>query len=111
MSSAAITVGELVQIVGLVSAILALWWRVETRISRGAVEAMAHSTATAKALTDFKLYVAEHYVKSGLLKEVEERLIERFDAMVEELHGMREDFHKAMINRAVRATRQRRKSS
>ena len=111
MSSAAITVGELAQIVGLIAAILALWWRVETRISKGAVAAMEHSVATAKHLTDFKLYVAEHYVKSGLLKEVEERLIERFDAMVEELHGMRQDFQKAMIRRAASATRKRRKAS
>jgi hypothetical protein len=91
-----------------------LWWRVETRISAGSKDAMKKADeAFQKAelsqsqLNDFKLEVAGNYAKNGFLKDVENRLGQRFDAIVSELHGMRQDFNKVMVDTASRRNTQR----
>jgi hypothetical protein len=103
----ALTLTSIGQLLALLAALAALWWRVETRISQGSVDAMDRAnSAMSKAelahsqLNDFKLEVAENYAKNGYLKDVEGRLIQRFDAIVTELHGMRTDFNKAMVEMA-----------
>ena len=91
-----------------------LWWRVETRISAGskeaqkkADEAMKKAETAHNQLNDFKLEVAENYAKNGFLKDVENRLGQRFDGIVSELHGMRQDFQKAMMDSATQRRTQR----
>lgn len=103
----ALTLTSVGQLLGIIGALVALWWRVETRISQGSVDAMERAIkAEAKAeiahsqLNDFKLEVTENYAKNGYLKDVEARIIQRFDAIVSELHGMRQDFNKAMVDMA-----------
>jgi hypothetical protein len=86
----AITLGTVVQLAVLLGALSALWYRVETRISKGAVEAMAKAEAAHDKLHAFKLEVAENYAKASLMKDVEGRI-------VAELHEMRKDFQDAMI--------------
>lgn len=97
----AITLTTLGQLLGLVAVIGALWYRVETRISKGAVDAMGKAEAALRELNDFKLEVAENYAKSDLIKDVETRVLSRIDAVVNELHGMRKDFQEAMLKMAA----------
>lgn len=107
----AITLTSLAQMLGLVAIIGGLWYRVETRISSGAIRAQEkadlvaghlaiYKEMTAQDLNKFKLEVAENYARNGYLKDVEARLISRFDAIVEEIHGMRADFQEAMVKMA-----------
>lgn len=96
----ALTVADIGMLIGLIGSVLGLWWRVETRVSSGAKEAMAKALAVETALQEYRLEVAENYAKNGFIRDVEHRLGERFDNIVKELHGMREDFQKAMIEMA-----------
>lgn len=102
---------ELTAVIVFVSSILGLWWRVETRISQGALDALEKIDELEKDFNTFKLHVAENYVKSGLLKEVEVRIIERMGAIVTELHGLRDDFKSAMFTTNTPSSPKRRKSS
>jgi hypothetical protein len=102
-----LTLTSIYQLGGLLTLIAGLWWRVETRISSGSLEAIRRAEAAQdkadlahSQLNDFKLEVAENYARNGYLKDVEGRLIQRFDAIVHELHGMRTDFNKAMVEMA-----------
>ncbi len=96
----ALTPNAVMQIVGFLGLLAGLWWRVETRISSGSREAIRKAEMAQSQLNDFKLEVAEKYAKNGFLKDVEDRLGQRFDAIVAELHGMRSDFNKAMVDSA-----------
>ena len=107
----AITLSSLAQFLGLLVLLGGLWYRVETRISAGAMRAQEKADLVAvqlglyremsnDLLNKFKLEVAETYARTGYLKDVEARLISRFDAIVEELHGIRADFHEAMMRLA-----------
>ena len=103
----ALTLNSVYQLGLLLGLIAGLWWRVETRISSAATDALARADEAFKKaelahsqLNDFKLEVAQNYAKNGFLKDVEDRLGERFDAIVGELHGMRQDFNKAMVEMA-----------
>ena len=87
--------------VGLVLAIIVafagLWWRVETRISSGAKEAMTKADRAQEELAAFKLEVTRGYVPHGYLKEVEIRMLDRLDGLVSELHGLRQDVQNAIV--------------
>ena len=107
----ALTLGSLSQFIVMGLGILGLWWRVEHRVSAGANRAQEKADLvaaqlalfremSAQNLNDFKLEVAEYYAKSDYIKNVEDRLIQRFDAIVKELHGMREDIQEAMVKMA-----------
>jgi hypothetical protein len=96
-----LTLASLGQIIILLGAILTLWWRVETRVSSGAVEANKKADDVLTELNAFKLMVAENYAKNGFLKDVEARLLLRFDGIVAELHGMRGDFQEVIVKMAV----------
>lgn len=103
----ALTLTTIAQILPIIAALMALWWRVETRISQGSIDAMNRalkaelkSELVAAELNAFKLEASENYAKHGYLKDVEARIIQRFDAIVTELHGMRTDFNKAMVEMA-----------
>lgn len=104
----AITWEQIAFILGLLTALGGLWYRVETRISKGAVAAQfvadAALASAAKAhenLHAFRLEVAENYAKGDLIKDVETRVLQRIDAVVTELHGMRKDFQDAMMKMAL----------
>lgn len=104
----AITWEQIIGILAFVSALGGLWYRVETRISKGAVAAQfvadAAIASAAKAhenLHAFKLEVAENYAKGDMIKDVEARVLSRIDAVVSELHGMRKDFQDAMMQMAM----------
>lgn len=58
---------------------------------------------------DFKLEVAKSYASITYLKDVEDRLGERFDKIVEELHGMRQDVQTAIVDIAKMSTGSRSK--
>ena len=62
--------------------------------------ALKKAEKTASDLDQFKLEVAENYAKNGFIRDVEDRLGKRFDAIVTELHGMRSDLQDAIINMA-----------
>jgi hypothetical protein len=110
MNSQVLTFADVTMLLGLVGAVLGLWWRVETRVSTGAKEAMAKALQVEKDLQDYRLEVAENYAKNGFIRDVEHRLGERFDNIVKELHGMREDFQKAMIDMASHKGRSARRT-
>lgn len=92
-----LTIAEATPLLAFVVAILGLWWRVETRISAGAVKAQAKADAVEADLARYKTEVADNYVKVGYLKDVEGRLGARLDKIVDELHGMRGDFQEAIV--------------
>ena len=94
-----LTIAEATPLVGFVVAILGLWWRVETRISAGAVKAQAKAEQVEKDLNEFKLTVAKEYAPNGWVKDVESRMVTRFDQIMDELHGIREDFKEVVMNR------------
>lgn len=103
----ALTLTSVGQILVIIGSMAALWWRVETRISQGSIDAMNRAIkAELKAeiaqiqLNEFKLEASENYARHGYLKDVEARIIQRFDAIVNELHGMRTDLNKAMVEMA-----------
>lgn len=111
----ALTLNSIYQLGLLLALIAGLWWRVETRISASSTEALktadeaqAKSETAQSQLNDFKLEVAQNYARNAFLKDVEDRLGERFDAIVGELHGMRQDFNKAMVEMAGQRRTQRR---
>ena len=85
----AITLNLLIELVALAGALGALWYRVETRISKGAVDAMAKAESAHDKLHVFELEVAENYVKASLMKDVETRILD-------EIKGMRRDFSEGM---------------
>jgi hypothetical protein len=100
----ALTLTSIGQLLAVVTVFATLWWRVETRISKGSVDAMDRAnaaiaeTALVKSqLNDHKLEVAENYAKNGYLKDVEARIISHISSIVLELHGIREDLKGAMI--------------
>lgn len=103
----AITWEQIAFILGILTAVGALWYRVETRISKGAVVAQTVADAALKSageahenLHKFKLEVAENYAKGDFIKDVERRVISRIDALVQEIHGMRKDFQDAIVKMA-----------
>ena len=108
MNGQVLTVGDLTVLIGLVGAVLGLWWRIETRVSGSAKEALTKAQAVETALHDYKLEVAENYAKNGFIRDVEHRIGERFDKIVDELHGMRTDFQKAMVDLAAKGSPRRR---
>ena len=95
-----VTFGDVTIFCGAAVGLLTLWWRVETRVSAGAKDAMNKAQQVEAALNDYKLDVAENYAKNGFIRDVENRLGARFDAIVAELHGLRTDFQKAMVDMA-----------
>jgi hypothetical protein len=86
----ALTLSTIGQMVVLIGGLSALWYRVETRISKGAVDAMIKAQGAHDKLHLFELEVAENYAKASLMKDVEGRILN-------ELHEMRKDFQDAMI--------------
>ena len=103
----AITWEQLAFFIGLCVALLTLWYRVETRISKSALEAKIVAETALKTASDahtnlhnFKLEVAENYAKGDFIKDVERRVISRIDALVQEIHGMRKDFQDAIVKMA-----------
>ena len=97
---------------GIVSLVM-VWFRFEARLGmiagpakQLAIDAMAKADANAELLASYRLEVAENYAKHTFIRDVEERLGSRFDAMTSELHGLRQDFHDAMIAVASAARRQ-----
>jgi ribosomal protein S8 len=111
MIGQAITLGDISVIVGVIAALAGFWYRMETRVSGAATNALAKAHAVETALHDYKLEVAENYAKNGFIRDVEQRLGERFDKIVDELHGMRTDLQKAMIDMAQQKSGTGRKSS
>jgi hypothetical protein len=108
----ALTLTSIGQLFVIIGALAGLWWRVETRISQGSIDAMKRANEAIEKvdlaqiqISDFRLEVAENYAKNGYLKDVETRIIQRFDAIVSELHGMRTDFQTAMLDLATSKTR------
>jgi hypothetical protein len=91
------TAADLTTILGAVTAVLILWWRVETRISAGAVKAQAKADAVERDLAEFKLAVAQSYAPNGWVKDVENRMVSRLEQIVDELHGLRQDFKDVMM--------------
>lgn len=108
MNNQAITFSDLSMFIGMIAAVLGLWWRMETRVSSAAREALIKAQDVDRALHDYKLEVAENYAKNGFIRDVESRIGERFDKIVDELHGMRTDFQKAMVDLASKSTTRRR---
>lgn len=103
----AITWEQIAFIIGVLTGLAGLWYRVETRISKGAVDAKETAIAAAasahkahEALHAFKLDVAENYAKGALIKDVETRVLSRIDSVVTELREMRKDFHEAVMQMA-----------
>ena len=107
MINQALTIADIATILAVFTALAGLWYRVETRVSSGAKEAMAKAQDVGRELNEYKLEVAENYAKNGFIRDVEQRLGERFDKIVEELHGMRDDFQKAMLDMAARRSSSR----
>lgn len=110
MKEVAITLADLAVLLTVATALAGFWYRMETRVSSAAKDALAKAQAVETLLQDYKLEVAENYAKNGFLRDVEHRLGERFDKIVAELHGMRDDFQKAMIDMAAHKGVTRRKS-
>jgi hypothetical protein len=77
-----------------------LWWRVETRISTGAKEAIMKADLALSENAKLRLDLASNYADKNHIKEVEGRLLDRLDGLVEELHGMRQDFQAAILKMA-----------
>lgn len=72
----------------IMGAIAGLWWRIETRIASGASSAnAAASLASAQGLlaqqqlADFKVLVAENYIRRHDLREMRDEIIDRLDRM------------------------------
>jgi hypothetical protein len=108
MNGIALTLADLQMLFGISVGGILLWWRVETRVSSGAVKALKKAEQVENDFNKFKLEVAENYAKNGFIRDVEQRLGERFDNIVKELHGMRDDFQKAMIDMAKSSNSRRR---
>jgi hypothetical protein len=102
-----VAAAEVIAVLTMLSAVLGLWWRVETRISSGAIEAMKKAREVEVALHEYKVEVVENYAKNGFIRDVESRLGQRFDAIVDELHGLRQDFQAAMVDMAKKPDRRR----
>jgi uncharacterized membrane-anchored protein YhcB (DUF1043 family) len=108
MNGIALTFADIQMLVGVAIGGILLWWRVETRVSSGAIKAQAKAEQVEKDFNAFKLEVAKNYATNGFIRDVEERLGERFDKIVAELHGMRSDFQKAMVDMAKNSNSRRR---
>lgn len=93
----AITWEQLGFFIVLLGGLAALWWRVETRISSGAREAMQKADRAQEELAAFQLEVTRGYVPHGDLKDVETRMLDRLDGLVKELHGLRQDVQNAIV--------------
>lgn len=116
-----LSVTAFLQIFGLVTALGALWWRVENRVSQGSVDAMhradeamekvalVHAQLILKdemaqrELNTFKLEVVEKYAKTSMLSEIETNILSEF-------REFRKDFHAAMVKLAATQPRTRTKS-
>lgn len=95
-----ITLNSLGQMLGILVLLGGLWWRVETRISTGAIQARAKADEALEKINSFRLEVAEHYAKMAFIKDIETRILE-------ELQGMRKDFHEAVVLMAKSGPRAR----
>lgn len=101
MAAQALTLVDISVLLAVATALAGFWYRMETRVSSAAKDALTKAESVDKALHDYKLEVAENYAKNGFIRDVEHRLGERFDKIVEELHGMRTDFQNAMLEMAA----------
>ena len=108
MGDHAITLTDISLLLGILTLMAGLWYRLETRVSTAARDALDKAELVEDTLQKYKLEVAENYAKQTFIREVETRLVERFDAVVAELHGMRGDFQKAMVDMAKNGTARRR---
>lgn len=100
MNGQVLTVGDFTVLVTLVVAVLGLWWRIENKVSGPAKEALVKAQFVEAELNRYKLEVANEYAKNGFIRDVENRLVERFDSIVKELHGLRTDLQQAVIEMA-----------
>lgn len=100
------------QVFGLLSALGALWWRVENRVSQGSVDAMKRANEAMekialvhaqmimkdemaqRELHAFRLEVVEKYAKTSMLSEIETNILSEF-------REFRKDFHDAMLKLAA----------
>jgi hypothetical protein len=108
MNEHVITFADISFFVVFLSAAAGLWYRVETHVSKSATAALAKIEIVEKALNEYKLEVAENYAKQTFIRDVEQRLAGRFDDVVAELHGMRQDFQKAVVDMAKSGSTRRR---
>lgn len=106
-----ITLVDISVLLGVLAIVAGFWYRLETRVSSAAKEALTKAQAVEAALQAYKLEVAENYAKNSFIRDVEHRLGERFDKIVDELHGLREDLQQAMLDMASSKPGGRRKSS
>ena len=92
-----INLTTLIEVATFLGGLLVLWWRVENRVSKPATDAIEKAEHILSELNDFKLEVARNYPRYDVIKDVENRMGARFDAVVAEIHGMREDIQQAMV--------------
>lgn len=95
-------VGPFLAIVGFISGI---WYKVEGRITAQFTEAKAAGTAAAKkaedaekALSDFKLKVAEEYASWDTVRAIETRLTERIDNLSLQVMEMPDKIVQRMVD-------------
>ena len=97
MIDQSITLPDISTMLTVVTLGAGLWYRVETRVSAVSKDALQKAEDAIGDLAKFKLEVSENYARNGFIRDVEDRLGKRFDAIVDELHGMRTDFHNAIM--------------
>ena len=109
-----LTGNDVIMVAGGITSLILVWLRFEARLGaiagpakQLATDAVAKADKNAELLASYRLEVAENYAKHTFIRDVEERLGGRFDAMTLELHGLRQDFQDAMIAVASAARRQR----
>jgi hypothetical protein len=95
-------IGPFLGIIGFISGV---WYRVEGKITAGVADAKAAGTAAAKkaeeadkALSDFKLKVAEEYASWDTLRSIETRLTQRMDSLSEQVMKMPDQIVNRMVD-------------
>jgi hypothetical protein len=95
----AVEFSEVIQYIGPVGVLFGIfsgvWYRVEGKIAAGVADAKSTGLAAAKraehaekALSDFKLKVAEEYASWDTVRSIENRLTERMDDISEQVMKM-----------------------
>jgi hypothetical protein len=103
MNEQALTIADLTTLLGLVTAVGALWWRIEQAIKAVKTEVDADISDIRKELKSvdadlrsFKTEVAKEYARNGYIRDVEERVLARVGEVVSEIHGLRAEISEAV---------------
>lgn len=93
-----ITWEQITALLVIAGSVSGIWIRLEKRFNavRDDLEKLrdihkADLMTVRENLTQFKLDVADRYVRTGYLKDVENRIMKRLDDLISEIHQMRQD--------------------